>query len=48
MIECKNLVGDIEVNSNGDFIRKLTYGRRVIKNGIYSPITQNRRHLERV
>lgn len=46
VIECKNLVGDIEVNSNGDFIRKLTYGRRAIKNGIYSPITQNRRHLD--
>ena len=46
MIECKNLVGDIEVNSNGDFIRKLTYGKRVIKSGIYSPITQNRRHLD--
>lgn len=46
VVECKNMIGDIEVNSNGDFIRKLTYDRRVIKNGIYSPITQNRRHLD--
>ena len=46
VIECKNLIGDIEVNSNGDFIRKYSYGRRHIKKGIYSPITQNRRHLD--
>lgn len=46
VIECKNLFGDIEVNSNGDFIRKFTYGKRSFKNGIYSPITQNRRHLD--
>jgi hypothetical protein len=46
VIECKNLFGDIEVNSNGDFIRKLSYGKRSFKNGIYSPITQNRRHLD--
>ncbi|HET6784840.1 MAG TPA: HRDC domain-containing protein [Erysipelotrichaceae bacterium] len=46
VIECKNMIGDIEVNSNGDFIRKYTYGRRTIKSGIYSPITQNRRHLD--
>lgn len=46
VIECKNMIGDIEVNSNGDFIRKFNYGKRTIKNGIYSPITQNRRHLD--
>lgn len=46
IVECKNMIGDIEVNSNGDFIRKYTYGRKTIKNGIYSPITQNRRHLD--
>lgn len=46
VIECKNMIGDIEVNANGDFIRKYSYGRRTIKSGIYSPITQNRRHLD--
>ncbi|NLB42197.1 MAG: hypothetical protein GX815_08035, partial [Clostridiales bacterium] len=35
-----------EINSNGDFIRKFSYGRNTKKEGIYSPITQNRRHLE--
>ncbi|NLC42969.1 MAG: helicase [Clostridiales bacterium] len=48
VIECKNLYGDIEINSNGDFIRKFSYGRNTKKEGIYSPITQNRRHLELV
>lgn len=46
IVECKNLFGDIEINSNGDFIRTVTYGRYKKKEGIYSPITQNRRHLE--
>lgn len=43
IIECKNLIGNIEVNSSGDFIRIFENGK---KEGIYSPITQNRRHLE--
>lgn len=46
VIECKNLYGNIEINSNGDFIRTMTFGRYTKKEGIYSPITQNRRHLE--
>lgn len=46
VIECKNLFGDIEINSSGDFIRTVTYGKNKKKEGIYSPITQNRRHLE--
>lgn len=46
VIECKNLVGDIEITSSGDFIRKFNYGKRTIKSGIYNPITQNRRHLD--
>ena len=44
-IECKNLYGDIEINSKGDFIRTVTYGRKKVREGIYSPITQNERHL---
>lgn len=46
MLECKNLYGNIEINNAGDFIRTVSYGRRTKKEGIYSPITQNRRHLE--
>lgn len=46
VIECKNLYGDIEINSAGDFIRTTEFGGRKKKEGIYSPITQNQRHLE--
>ena len=42
LIECKNLYGDIAINSNGDFIRSFSHK----KEGIYSPITQGKRHLE--
>ena len=45
IIECKNLFGNIEINSKGDFIRSFCYEGRWIKEGIYSPITQNERHL---
>ena len=48
VIECKNLYGNIEINNAGNFIRTVTYGRHTKKEGIYSPITQNRRHLELV
>jgi hypothetical protein len=46
VIECKNLIGNIEVNNNGDFIRTMQYNGKYRKEGIYSPITQNMRHLE--
>ena len=46
VLECKNLLGNIEINSSGEFIRTFSYGSRSKKEGIYSPITQNRRHLE--
>lgn len=46
IIECKNLIGDIEVNNAGDFIRTYQLRGRKIKEGIYSPITQNIRHLQ--
>jgi len=46
LIECKNLIGDITIDGNGNFIREyLLYGKKV-KEGIYSPITQNKRHLD--
>ena len=44
-IECKNLFGNIEINNKGDFIRTMVFGKKYVKEGIYSPITQNERHL---
>ena len=46
IIECKNLYGNIEINNKGDFIRTFSYGGKSYKEGIYSPITQNERHLQ--
>lgn len=47
IIECKNMVGDIEVDNNGNFIRifKGSNGKRYKKEGMYSPITQNEKHV---
>ncbi|MBP3194925.1 MAG: NERD domain-containing protein [Cardiobacteriaceae bacterium] len=42
VIECKNLYGDIEIDANGDFYRLFNSH----KEGFYSPITQNNRHIE--
>ena len=46
VIECKNLYGNIEITNNGDFIRSIDLGGKVKREGIYSPITQNQRHME--
>jgi len=45
ILECKNLVGDIEIDSNGQFIRKYEINGKKYKESIYSPITQNERHM---
>lgn len=47
VIECKNLIGDITITKNGEFIRnkKNTYGKVTAKEGMYSPIVQNERHV---
>lgn len=42
VLECKNLYGDITIDEHGAFVRK-AWGR---SEGIYSPITQNERHIE--
>lgn len=46
VVECKNLVGNITVDNTGSFTRIFDYGKYKKKEGIYSPITQNKRHLE--
>ena len=45
IIECKNLFGNIEIDSKGNFIRTMEYGGKKHREGIYSPITQNERHM---
>lgn len=46
VIECKNLIGNIEIDNQGNFIRTYEMFGKKVKEGIYSPITQNQRHLE--
>lgn len=48
IVECKNLFGNLEVNSRGEFIRELTFNEARKKEGIYSLITQNVRHMEMI
>jgi len=45
VIECKNLYGDIEIDSQGTFVRTMRFGRQEKREGIYSPITQNQHHM---
>ena len=46
VIECKNLLGNIEVDNRGEFIRTFGKGKYRTRESIYSPITQNERHLQ--
>lgn len=46
VIECKNLYGDIEINSSGDFIQATEFAGTKKNEFIYSPITQNKRKTE--
>lgn len=48
VVECKNLFGNLEVNSRGEFIRELDFNGKLKKEGIYSPVTQNVRHMEMI
>ncbi|SCH49030.1 ATP-dependent DNA helicase RecQ [uncultured Clostridium sp.] len=47
VIECKNLVGNIKITKDGEFIRSIknSYGKVVSTEGMYSPIVQNERHI---
>lgn len=45
VIECKNLIGNIEIDSSGNFIRSYELFGKKIKESLYSPITQNQRHM---
>lgn len=46
LVECKNLIGDITIDSNGNFKREYVLDGRKIKEGIYSPYTQALRHRD--
>lgn len=48
VLETKKLSGDIEINADGDFIRsfKSSTGKVYKKEGVYSPISQNERHIK--
>ena len=45
-VESKNLVGNITIDNKGNFIREIQYRNKKIKEGIYSPVTQAKRHVE--
>lgn len=45
-VECKNLVGNITVDSNGNFSREIYYGKKKVNEGMYSPLSQAQRHVE--
>lgn len=47
-LECKNLFGDIHIDADGGFTRTMCYDGKTLREGIYSPITQNERHMELV
>lgn len=44
VIECKNLIGNIEIDNSGNFVRTYELFGKKVKEGLYSPITQNERH----
>lgn len=46
IIECKNLIGNIEIDNDGNFIRSYELNGKKFREGVYSPITQNQRHME--
>jgi hypothetical protein len=47
ILETKKLSGDIEITPDGDFVRiiKNRFGKFIKKEGMYSPIAQNERHV---
>lgn len=45
VIECKNLYGNITIDSKGNFIRETEINGKKTKTGIYNPLTQCERHI---
>lgn len=44
-IECKNMVGNITINSDGSFTREYKYYGHKRRENIYSPLTQAQNHI---
>src|SRR5574344_1143461 len=45
-IECKNLMGNMEIDENGNFNRVINYHNKTYREGMYSPYTQVIRHTD--
>ena len=45
-IECKNFIGNITINSKGDFVRTYMKNNRKVTEGPYNPLTHSSRHLK--
>lgn len=45
-VECKKLIGNITIDLNGNFNREYYKGKKKIKEGMYSPLSQAQRHIE--
>ena len=48
VIESKKLIGDIRINKEGNFVRNFKNANGIVykKEGIYSPVTQNKYHID--
>ena len=46
LIECKNLIGNITVNDQGEFRREYSFNGKKVKEAIYSPYRQATRHID--
>ncbi|HAX02528.1 MAG: hypothetical protein A2Y45_04525 [Tenericutes bacterium GWC2_34_14] len=46
VLETKKLFGNINVDNEGNFTREYQINNRTFKEGMYSPITQNERHVK--
>lgn len=45
VIETKRMFGNIHIDNEGNFTREFLVGKKLQKQGMYSPITQNERHI---
>ena len=46
LIECKNMIGNITIDNNGQFIREYEVNGKKVKKAIESPLRQSERHRE--
>lgn len=46
LIECKNMIGNITIDNNGQFIREFNVNGKKVKKAIESPLRQSDRHRE--